>query len=59
MTEGKAAGTAGGPAWIGTGRDLLALLRDGALVLIFLMLLLIPGVIGERASAAPASKRAA
>ena len=52
MTEGNATRTAGGPAWIGTGRDLLALLRDGALVLIFLMLLLIPGVIGERLSSA-------
>lgn len=41
-----------GPAWIATGKDVLALSRDGVLVLLFLMLLVMPGVIGDRLSRA-------
>lgn len=43
---------AGPQRWIATGKDLLALLRDLVLVLLFLMLLIGPGFIGERLSRA-------
>lgn len=52
MSDSAPAKAGAGPPWIGTGKDLLALLRDGALVLLFLMLLVMPNVIGDRLSRA-------